>query len=286
MYESFYGLQEAPFNLTPDPRFMFMTPDQREALAYLTYGVQQRKGFLVLSGEVGVGKTLIVRALFEQLAGTVETALVMNAKLTFNQLLRMALLDFGVTSRHGKVDMLLALQDFLLQLHAAGRTAVLAVDEAQNLTAATLEEFRLLSNLETSSEKLIQVLLVGQSELKTLLNSHGLRQLRQRIPGMWELSPLAQDGVGEYIAHRLRVAGNGHVEGIFEAAAIVEIARYSRGVPRSINVLCDRALLIGYVYDRKTIDAAIVREAIEELEQGFRPRGRRLEQQTATGVEQ
>lgn len=275
MYESFYGLKEAPFNLTPDPKYIFMTPDQREALAYLQYGIQQRKGLLVLSGEVGVGKTLIVRTLLEQLDGSVETALVMNAKLTFKQLLHMALCDLGLHAGRDKVQMLLTLQQYLLQLHQAGRTALLAIDEAQNLSTGTLEEFRLLSNLETRSQKLLQVLLVGQTELKTLLNSHGLRQLRQRIPGMWELSALAPEGVGDYIEHRLRIASDNGLARIFDDQAVAEIVRYSGGVPRAINVLCDRALIIGYVYDRKEIDAKIVREAIEELEKGFRPRRRR-----------
>ncbi|MBD3236735.1 MAG: AAA family ATPase [Candidatus Eisenbacteria bacterium] len=284
MYESFYGFQEAPFNLTPDPKFIFMTPDQREALAYLQYGIQQRKGLLVLSGEVGVGKTLIVRSLFEQLDETVETALVMNAKLTFKQLLHMALCDLGLQPGRDKVQMLLTLQQYLLQLHQTGRTALLAVDEAQNLSSATLEEFRLLSNLETRSQKLLQILLVGQPELKTLLNSHDLRQLRQRIPGMWELSPLAPQGVGDYIEHRLRVASGNGLAHIFDEEAVAEVARYSRGIPRSINVLCDRALIIGYVYDRKQIDGAIVREAIEELEKGFRPR-RRKPFEASVGVE-
>jgi general secretion pathway protein A len=285
MYEGFYGFKEAPFNLTPDPKFIFMTADQREALAYLKYGIQERKGFLVLSGEVGVGKTLIVRTLFGQLDETVETALVMNAKLTFNQLLRMAIVDFGLMPLgRGKVDMLLTLQQFLLRLHESGRTALLAVDEAQNLSPNTLEEFRLLSNLETSSEKLIQVLLVGQPELKILLNSHGLRQLRQRIPGMWELSPLAPEGVGEYIEHRVRIASGGEMRRVFDSEALHEIAGITRGVPRAINVLCDRALLIGYVRDRRTVGREIVREASEELEKGFRPRDH-LRPRAITGVE-
>jgi general secretion pathway protein A len=261
-----------------------MTPDQREALAYLLYGIQQRKGLLVLSGEVGVGKTLIVRALLEQLDESVETAMVMTAKLTFKQLLHMALCDLGLNPGRDKVSMLLILQQYLLQLHHVGRTALLVVDEAQNLSDATLEEFRLLSNLETRSQKLLQILLVGQPELKTSLNSHGLRQLRQRIPGMWELSPLAREGVGDYVEHRLRIASENGSERIFDDGAIEEIARYSRGVPRSINVLCDRALIIGYVYDRKHIDAKIVREAVEELEKGFRPR-RRKSYEASVGVE-
>lgn len=270
-YEAFYGFREAPFSLTPDPKFLFMTPDQREALAYLTYGIQERKGFLVLTGEVGVGKTLIVRTLLNQLDESVETAIVMNAMLTFKQLLGMALMDFGLPVHgYGKVEMLMTFQQFLLRLRDAGRNAVLVIDEAQNLSPTSLEEFRLLSNLETSSQKLIQIVLVGQPELKTHLNSHRLRQLRQRIPGVWELKPLTPRGVGEYIEHRTRIASGGRNGAIFLADAVAEVARYSSGIPRLINVVSDRALLIGYVHDRKKIGADIVKSAIEELERGFR----------------
>jgi general secretion pathway protein A len=285
MYEAFYGFGEPPFNLTPDPKFLFMTPDQREALAYLSYGIRRRKGILVLTGEVGVGKTLIVRALLNQLDDSVRSAMVMNVKLTFVQLLRLALLDFGLQpTRRGKLDMLLALQEFLLDLRARGRNGVIVVDEAQNLSPASLEEFRLLSNLETSTEKLVQIILVGQPELKSLLNSHRLRQLRQRVPGMCELHPLAPQGVGEYIEHRLRVASEGRAGRIFDEEAVRAVVDYSKGIPRVINSVCDRALLIGYVYDQRTINARTVGEAIEELERGFEPAKRRVET-AMTGVE-
>jgi len=272
MYEAFYGFKEPPFNLTPDPKFLFMTRDQREALAYLTYGIQERKGFLVLSGEVGVGKTLLVRALLDALDESIESALVMNAMLTFNQLLRMALVDFGLRSTgRDKVDMLLTLQRFLLELQEDGRNALIVVDEAQNISSASLEEFRLLSNLETSTRKLLQIVLVGQPELTDTLNSHRLRQLRQRIPGMCELHALAPEGVGEYIQHRVRVASEGMVGQVFHEEAIREVAQCSKGVPRVINLLCDRALLISYVLDRRQVDAGSVRKAIAEIERGFEP---------------
>jgi general secretion pathway protein A len=281
MYEAFYGFKEPPFNLTPDPRFLFMTRDQREALAYLTYGIQERKGFLVLSGEVGVGKTLLVRALLESLDESVESALVMNAMLTFNQLLRMALVDFGLRSTgRDKVDMLLILQRYLLELQEEGRNALIIVDEAQNLSPASLEEFRLLSNLETSTRKLLQIVLVGQPELTETLNSHRLRQLRQRIPGMCELHALAPAGVGEYIQHRVRVASEGRAGGVFSDEAIREVALCSRGVPRTINLLCDRALLISYVLDRQQVDAECVTKAITEIERGFEPVRRSAEPST------
>ncbi len=270
-YEAFYGFREPPFNLTPDPKFLFMTPNQREALAYLTYGVQERKGFLVLTGEVGVGKTLIMRTLLNQFGDSVETAIVMNAMLTFKQLLGMALIDFGLPlAGQGKVEMLLAFQQFLLRLRDQNRNAVLVIDEAQNLSPTSLEEFRLLSNLETSTQKLIQIILVGQPELKETLNAHRLRQLRQRIPGIWELRPLDEKGILEYIDHRTRIASVAKTGGIFDDSAVYEVAKYSGGIPRVINVVCDRALLIGYVYDRKKIDGEIVRTAIDEIERGFR----------------
>jgi len=283
MYQAFYGFAEAPFNLTPDPKFLFMTGDQREALAYLTYGIRRRQGILVLTGEVGVGKTLILRTLLSQLDASVQSALVMDAMLPFNQLLRMALLDFGLQPKRGKLDMLLALQAYLLDLHAAGRNAAIVIDEAQNLSPAGLEEIRLLSNLETHTEKLLQLILVGQPELKATLNSHRLRQLRQRIPGLCELHPLTPSGVGEYIEHRVRVASEGRTARLFDAEAIQAVVQHSQGIPRLINSVCDRALLIGYVNDQRTIGVTTVREAIAEIDRGFGP-GRRADEVAMTGA--
>ena len=283
MYQTFYGFAEAPFNLTPDPKFLFMTGDQREALAYLTYGIRRRQGILVLTGEVGVGKTLILRTLLSQLDASVQSALVMDAMLPFNQLLRMALLDFGLQPKRGKLDMLMALQSYLLELHATGHNAVIVIDEAQNLSPAGLEEIRLLSNLETHTEKLLQLILVGQPELKATLNSHRLRQLRQRIPGMCELHPLTPQGVGEYIEHRVRVASEGRAAHIFDAEAVRAVVQHSQGIPRLINSVCDRALLIGYVNDLRTIGVATVREAIAEIDRGFGP-GRRADAVAMTGA--
>jgi len=284
MYEAFFGFREAPFNLTPDPKFLFMTPDQREALAYLTYGIQERKGIMVVSGEVGVGKTLLIRALMNQLDDSTATALVMNAMLTFNQLLRMALIDFGLRpGARDKVEMLVTLQRFLIELGEEGRNAVVIIDEAQNLTPAILEEFRLLSNFETSTQKLIQIVLVGQPELKETLNSHRLRQLRQRIPGICELYALAPGGVSEYVRHRLRIASEGAATEIFSPEALAAVATYSKGVPRVINSLCDRALLISYVLDQRQVGAESVRKAIVELEHGFQG-GRPRSQAAAAGA--
>lgn len=270
MYEEHFGFREAPFQITPDPRFLFMTRTHRDALAYLTYGITERKGVLVLTGEVGTGKTLMVRTLLEGLPPDVETAVVMNARLNFRQLLYLALRDFGVEPQtRSKVDLLLSLQEYLIALGDRGATALLIVDEAQTLTTRSLEEFRLLSNLETNTEKLIQILLVGQPELKLTLSQHGLRQLRQRIPGICDLSRMPLDGVGEYIEHRLRVASEGRCCGLLTREAIHEVARYSDGIPRVINQTCDRSLLVGYAQGADRIEGEHVREAIRDLEDGF-----------------
>lgn len=270
MYEEHYGFGEPPFQITPDPRFLFLTRSHRDALAYLIYGIRERKGILVLTGEVGVGKTLIVRTLLEQLPEDVETAVVMNARLNFKQLLYLALLDYGLSpSGRTKVDLLLSLQEYLLRLRARGATALLVVDEAQTLNPESLEEFRLLSNLETSTHKLLQVLLVGQPELKTTLSLHSLRQLRQRIPGICDISRLQPDGVSEYVEHRLQVASGGRCSGLFTPSALSEIARYSDGIPRLVNQVCDRSLIVGYAGGADRIDLHQVSAAIRELDEGY-----------------
>lgn len=266
MYEAFYGLSDPPFSITPDPRFLFLTRNHRDALAYLHYGIEQRKGFLVLTGEVGVGKTLVIRTLLGQLSTDVETAIVMNARLSFRQLLYMALLDFDLQPPgRSRVDLLMTLQHFLLRLKQQGRNAVLIIDEAQNLSEKSLEEFRLVSNLETASEKLIQIVLVGQPELKALLNRHSLRQLRQRIPGIFELSRLPEETVREYVDFRLGVASGSRVSDLFDPAALDLVSEISQRIPRLINQICDRALLIGYAQRLDRIGFDAVREAAREL---------------------
>ncbi|MBK8231452.1 MAG: AAA family ATPase [Candidatus Eisenbacteria bacterium] len=267
MYESYYGLQESPFSITPDPRFLFLTRSHRDALAYLHYGIEQRKGFLALTGEVGTGKTLLIRTLLGQLPEEIETAIVMNARLNFKQLLYLALLDFNVQpAGRSKVDLLLALQQFLLRMRDKQGNAVLIIDEAQNLSEESLEEFRLLSNFETANTKLIQIVLVGQPELRTLLGRHSLRQLRQRIPGVYDLSRLPGEAVREYIDFRLAVASQGRVTGLFDFGAVEEVGRQSAGLPRLINQICDRSLLVGYVKGAEKITADHVREAARELD--------------------
>ncbi len=267
MYEAHYGLREAPFSMTPDPRFLFLARSHRDALAYLHYGIEERKGFLVLNGEVGVGKTLVVRTLLGQLPEDVRTAIVMNARLTFKQLLYMSLVDFGLRPPgRTKVDLLMTLQDFLLEIRNGGGNAVLIVDEAQNLTEDALEDFRLLSNFEASNTKLLQIILVGQPELRQLLARRSLRQLRQRIPGIYDLNPLPPDSVREYIAFRLRVAADGAVPVIFGDDALDLICHHSRGTPRLINQICDRAMLVGYARGADRVEAEHVRDAASELE--------------------
>jgi general secretion pathway protein A len=269
VYEAYFGLREPPFAITPDPRFLFLTRSHRDALAYLHYGIEQRKGFLVLTGEVGVGKTLVVRTLLGQLAEDVQTAVVMNARLSFRQLLYMALLDFGLTPPgRTKVELLLCLQEFLLRLRKRRGNAVLIIDEAQNLTEQGLEDFRLLSNLEASNTKLIQIVLVGQPELKAMLNRPTLRQLRQRIPGIFDLSPLPPEAVREYIDFRTQVASEGRVVGLFDGQATVEIIRSGEGIPRIVNQLCDRALLVAYARGADRVEGEHVALAAEELGMG------------------
>jgi len=269
MYEAYFGLRESPFAITPDPRFLFLTRSHRDALAYLHYGIEERKGFLVLTGEVGVGKTLVIRTLLGQLPDEVQSAIVMNARLTFKQLLYLALIDFGLTPPgRDKVDLLLTLQEFLIRMRERRGNAVLIIDEAQNLSEQALEDFRLLSNLEASNTKLIQIVLVGQPELRCLLARPTLRQLRQRIPGIYDLDRLAPETVREYVEFRLGVAGRSQPEPVFDEEALSEIGRRSVGIPRLINQICDRALLVAYAKGAECVQGSHVRAAADELEVG------------------
>jgi general secretion pathway protein A len=270
VYEAFYGLRESPFNITPDPRFLFLTASHRNALHYLDYGIRERKGFLVMTGEVGVGKTLLIRTLLQRLDARTETALVMNARLSFKQLLFLALRDWNLPVQgRSKMDLLLTLQDFLVEVRNRGGNVVLIIDEAQNLSPLAMEEFRLLSNLETTAQKLLQIVLVGQPELQTVLNRHTLRQLRQRIPGISQITHLDGQGVAAYVRHRLRVAGWSSPSGwIFDEGALLEIFRCTGGIPRLVNLTCDRALLVGYQRHLRDIDAHVVRESAAYLRDG------------------
>ncbi len=266
MYQRFYGLREDPFRSTPDPKFLFQSARHREALAQLVYGVRERKGFIVLSGEIGTGKTTLLRTLLERLGPESSVAYVHNSALDFEGLLEYVLHDWGVKSIGSThAQRLVELNEFLIGEHRNGRSPVLVIDEAQNLSIPTLEAVRLLSNFETTHEKLMQILLVGQPEL---------RQLKQRIGLRCHIGPLSPEEVRLYVRHRLRIAGATDAA-LFGDAAIQQIADYSRGIPRVINIVCDHCLLSGYADSKKRIDAGIVREAIEYLEEGERPEWKR-----------
>src|SRR5919204_77918 len=270
MYLSFYGLREAPFAPTPDPKFLFQSPRHREALAQLIYGVRERKGFIVLTGEIGTGKTTLLRTLLEKMDRDTHVAYVHNSALDIEGLLEYILQDWGVKSvGTSHAQRLFELNEFLIGQHRQGLSPVLVIDEAQNLSIPTLEAVRLLSNFETTNEKLMQILLVGQPELRDKLNTPELRQLKQRIGLRCHIGPLSPEETRLYIRHRLRVAGAVDA-GIFTDAAIQKISDYSKGTPRVINIVCDHCLLSGYADSKRRIDAAIVKEAVEYLEEGER----------------
>lgn len=266
MYESFFGLKERPFNVTADPNFLFFSKKHREAFDHLIYGIKERKGFLEITGEIGTGKTTLCRALLSQLDEKTKTAFILNSNLPEVQLLSAIVTDLGLTVKpKTKINLLAELNRFLIRELETGSNVILIIDEAQNLKAAQLEQIRLLSNLETAKEKLIQIVLVGQPELREKLNSPELEQLRQRIAVRYHILPLDRTEVGDYVYHRLHVAGSdGNVS--FEPDVFGEIYEYSSGVPRLINLLCDRALLLGFAMETKTITQEMIRRSVEEIE--------------------
>lgn len=273
MYTAYFGLTEPPFSIAPDPRYLYMSERHREALAHLLYGIGERGGFVQLTGEVGTGKTTLCRCLLEQLPPHVDVALVFNPRLTSLELLATICDELkiayppGTTSHKTLVD---ALYRYLLEAHERGRRTVLIIDEAQDLSAEVLEEIRLLTNLETSTRKLLQVILIGQPELVRLLERPGLRQVAQRIMARYHLTALSRTDTAAYIRHRIEVAGC--TERLFTAAAARHIHRLSRGIPRLINVISDRALLGAYVENKKRVDPATVRRAgVEVLRGAARP---------------
>jgi general secretion pathway protein A len=265
MYTAFYGLREKPFSLTPDPHFLYLAAPHREALAHVLYGVEQGEGFIAVTGEVGTGKTTLCRTLLQRLGSDTEVAYIFNPSLSGEELLRAINVEFGLaTAGRSRAELSDQLNAFLLERKRADRRVLLIIDEAQNLQPSTLEEVRLLSNLETSTSKLIQILLFGQPELDEMLDSKGLRQLRQRISVRWALSPLTPEEVSEYVRHRLRIAADGECE-IFDAKAMRELFRQTGGVPRLLNVLADRSMLAGYASGTKTVGRQIVRQAAKEI---------------------
>lgn len=266
MYTTYFGFKEKPFTLTPNPRFIYLSKNHKEAFAHLLYGINNHYGFIELIGEVGTGKTTVLRTLMGQLKDeNYRTALIFNPCLTGVELLRSINQEFGInaTSEYAN-DLLAELNRFLLAENSAGRTVVLVIDEAQNLKSDVLEQLRLISNLETENDKLIQIILAGQPELAVLLQQPNLRQLKQRIAVRYKLRSMSLEETHAYIRHRMEVAGEtGGVS--FSRSAILWIYRYTGGVPRMTNILCDRALLIGYGDERRSITTGIVIRAVREV---------------------
>ncbi len=265
MYTEFYGFLEAPFNITPDPRFLYFSDRHREAYNHILFGLRERKGFIQVTGEVGAGKTTVCRALLEELGPKYRTALILNPFLTGDQLLRTLLIELGLESTDDRVANLQRLNQYLLDQLAEGNDVVLILDEAQDMDFDLLEQIRLLSNLETDQRKLLQIVLLGQPELRDKLNENRLRQLRQRITVRYHLAPLDRRETEQYIQHRLQVAGaNGRPS--FSRWAVSSIHRYSGGVPRLVNAVCDKVLLCGFVTGDDHLTWRHVRRAIRELE--------------------
>jgi general secretion pathway protein A len=266
MYQRFFGLRESPFNVNPDPRYLFMTPQIQEALAGLMYGIQNRKGFILLTGEVGTGKTTLLNRLLDWLRGQrVATAYIFNSRLEVNHLFDFMMADFEIPCEsREKSHVLLRLNQWLLERYRAGETAVLIIDEAQNLSDEVLEEIRLLTNLETATEKLLQIVLTGQPELEEKLKRPQLRQVRQRITISCRTKALSIEETFGYVAERLRIAGvNG--EPVFSKEAIETVHLYSRGIPRVVNLLCEHSMINAYVDSLRPVPARLVEDVAREF---------------------
>ena len=265
MYTAFYGLREKPFSLTPNPRFLYLTDAHKEALAHLVYGLEQGEGFIVITGEVGTGKTTLCRSLLERIELETEIAILFNPSENARELLQSINEEFGLqVDGLSRRQLLGTLNRFLLDRNAEGRQVVLIIDEAQHLSPATLEQIRLLSNLETAASKLIQIILLGQPELDEKLDSDELRQLRQRVSVRWRLEPMSAAETGHYIRHRLQVAAGADRE-ILTRRALLEIHRQTGGVPRLVNALTDRVLLAGFAAERSRLGRLQVRKAAREI---------------------
>ncbi len=272
MYANHFGLQQEPFSIAPDPRYLFMSERHREALAHLLYGAQGGGGFVLLTGEIGAGKTLVCRCFLQQIPAHCRVAYIFNPKLTVRELLRTICEEFGIAlpaggaagveTRKPYID---AINAFLLRSHAQGHSNVLIIDEAQNLSAPVLEQLRLLTNLETPERKLLQIMLIGQPELRQMLAAPELEQLAQRVIARYHLGPLGPAETADYVRHRLGVAGLAGTAQPFEAGALRELHRLTRGVPRRINLLCDRALLGAYARGARQVDRATLRQAAAEV---------------------
>ncbi|HBA53538.1 MAG TPA: hypothetical protein DCZ04_03530, partial [Syntrophorhabdus aromaticivorans] len=266
MYLNFYGLKKEPFHITPDPEFLFLSPSHKEALAAIIYGIEQKKGFVAIVGDVGVGKTTILRSYLDTTdRGRLRVIYVFNARLTFEGLLKMIHEELGLSvETNDTVEMVNNLYQVLIEEYKQGNTMVLVIDEAQNMPVETLENLRMLSNLETSKDKLIQIVLVGQLEFEEQLNLGRLRQLKQRIAIRSTILPLTKTESLDYIKYRLQKAGSNHGS-IFTNAALRKIASEAQGIPRTINVLCDNTLITGFGYQQKPAAAKIAQEVIADF---------------------
>jgi len=265
MYQSYFNLAEAPFSIAPDPRYLYMSQRHQEALAHLLYGVNGGGGFVLLTGEVGAGKTTVCRCLLEQIPESCDIAYIFNPKLTVAELLSTLCTEFGIVCPPGNTSIKVfvdCINTYLLDAHASGRHTVLIIDEAQNLSADVLEQMRLLTNLETSQRKLLQIILLGQPELATMLARPELRQLAQRIVARYHLGPLSRQEVAAYVRHRLEISGTQRQ--LFPAALMGRLYRLSGGIPRIVNVLCDRALLGAYVQGKERVDRMTLAQAARE----------------------
>lgn len=274
MYCEFFGFSEKPFTITPNPNFIFLSCIHREAFAHLLYGIDNHAGFIALTGEVGTGKTTLLRTLLSQLCpDKYRSALIFNPCLSGEQLLANICREFGLESaeqsRYGYLD---DLNRYLLEQNAAGRTVVLVIDEAQNLAPDVLEQVRLISNLETERDKLIQIILAGQPELNDVLNRHDLRQLSQRITVRCRLTPMKLDDTREYISHRLKVSGS-RIPGLFSRSAVKQIYKFSKGVPRLINVACEQALVMAWTQESLVVTPVIAAQVIAAVKPGSLRRG-------------
>jgi general secretion pathway protein A len=286
MYCNFFGFSERPFDVTPDPRFLYLSQSHREVLASLIYGIRHRRGFITVVGEVGTGKTTLLQAAMGQLDEKTKVTHIFNTDVSFEEMLHMALLDLGIArSQEGlsKVEALDRLNNFVVQQLAQGNNVVFIVDEAQNLDRRSMENLRLLSNLETPRHKLLQIVLAGQPELDSKLGQTEMRQLAQRISLKRYITPLSEEQTYKYIEHRLSIA-NCTDSSLFDPKALRLIWEYSGGVPRKINILCDNAFLIGYGMRKRRIDAPVVEEAIKDL--SWSPFSQAVEKQAAIPVEE
>jgi general secretion pathway protein A len=268
MYEQYYSLIEPPFSLTPDPKYFYRSESHHRAFELLQYAIQRREGFMIVYGDIGTGKTTLCRAVLDNIGKNVYTALLLNPFVTEQDLLQTILSDFAVTAPKSstKQDLLNALGRFLISVMEKEGRAVLIIDEAQNIPLATLEQIRMISNLETHDAKLLQIVLVGQLELTDVLAKPELRQLQQRISIKCELTALSTEETAQYIRHRLAIAGGGQSRIIFSSDGIKEIYTYSGGIPRLINLIADRSLLAGMALSTTTMDRRVVREAVENLQ--------------------